>query len=343
MALSTLEHRIVRSWYQKSLWLYLLAPLSLIYFLLTFIRRLSFRVGILSAFKPAVPTIVVGNITVGGTGKTPVVIALVKALRNKGFKPGVISRGYGSHAPNYPYAVTASSSPLHSGDEPLFIAQNTAAPVVIGANRQQAIAMLLTDNDCDVVISDDGLQHYALKRAIEIAVVDAKRGFGNNWLLPTGPLRECVSRLSQVDYIIGNGEGVLQLPNAIPFYPMQLQAQALQSIDTNAVVAIDNWPYGKRVHAVAGIGHPERFFTSLRQLGFDPVEHAFADHYNFSHDDFQFSEPLPIIMTAKDAVKLGNMQPPENSWVLPVEAAIEQSFFDSIVKQIQSLPSRQPS
>ena len=343
MATSTHEHRLVRSWYQKSLWLYLLAPLSLIYFLLTAIRRLAFRVGILSSFKPAVPTIVVGNITVGGAGKTPLVIALVEALRNKGFNPGVISRGYGSNAPDYPYTVTATSSPVHSGDEPLLIAQSTGAPVVIDANRKQAAAMLLKHNNCDVIVSDDGLQHYALKRDIEIAVVDARRGFGSAWLLPTGPLRECVSRLSQVDYIIGNGEGVLQLPNVVPFYAMHLQAQALQSIDADTMVAIDDWPYGKRVHAVAGIGNPERFFTTLRELGFDPVEHAFADHYSYRTDDFQFAEPLPIIMTAKDAVKMRNIQPPENSWLLPVEAAIDQSFFDSIYKRIQSLPSEQQS
>ncbi len=342
MTASSNEHRLVRSWYQKSLWLYLLAPLSLLYFLLAGVRRLGFRLGIFSSFKAAVPTIVVGNITVGGAGKTPVVIALVEALCKQGFKPGVISRGYGSDAPCYPYAVKADSLPIHCGDEPLLIAQQTGAPVVIDANRKSAITMLLEHNDCDVIVADDGLQHYALQRDIEIVVVDGQRGFGNAWLLPVGPLRELTHRLSQVDYIIANGklETELPLPAATPFYAMTLQAQALQSLTTTNEVTMADWPYGKRVHAVAGIGNPARFFTTLRQLGFDPVEHAFADHYHYAEQDFNFAETLPIIMTAKDAVKVRTLQAPGNSWCLPVEAEIDPLFFASISQQIESLNAK---
>ncbi len=343
MATSSKEHGLVRSWYQKSLWLYLLAPLSIVYFLVSTVRRLAFRFGLSSSYKPPVPTIVVGNITVGGTGKTPVVIALVQALTRQGFKPGVISRGYGSKAPQYPFAVTAAGSASECGDEPLLIARQTGAPVVIAANRKQAIAMLLEQHDCNVIVSDDGLQHYALQRDIEIAVVDVKRGFGHAWLLPVGPLRELTSRLAKVDYIIGNGEGELNLPNTAPFYPLQLQARSLQAIDSDQVVSLADWPQGKRVHAVAGIGNPGRFFATLRELGFDPVEHAFADHYRYQSHDFQFAESLPIIMTAKDAVKVLDMQAPDNCWQLPVEAAIDPLFFDSISQQIQSLSSRSPS
>ncbi len=338
MTTSSNEHRFVRSWYQKSLWLYLLVPLSLIYFLLSAIRRLSFRFGLIASFKAPVPTIVVGNITVGGAGKTPVVIALVESLRKQGFKPGVISRGYGSAAPHYPFAVNANSAAAESGDEPLLIARQTGAPVVIDSQRKSAVSLLLEHNDCDVIVSDDGLQHYGMQRDIEIAVVDIQRGFGTGWLLPVGPLRESVSRLTNVDYIIGNGEGDLSLACETPFYSMQLKALPLQSLDTDAVIAMDDWAQGRRVHAVAGIGNPERFFTTLRTLGFDPVEHAFADHHPYTAGDFQFAESLPIIMTAKDAVKVRAIQPPSNSWSLPVEAAIDSAFFDSIHQQLQSLP-----
>ncbi|ARN75839.1 tetraacyldisaccharide 4'-kinase [Oceanicoccus sagamiensis] len=336
MVASSHEHRLVHHWYQQSLGLYLLAPFSLLYFLITAIRRQAYRWGLLSSFKPPVPTIVVGNITVGGAGKTPVVIALVKALQQQGFNPGVISRGYGSKAPSYPYAVTSTSQPEHSGDEPLLIAQQSDAPVVIDGNRKNAVEMLIEQYQCDVVVSDDGLQHYALQRDIEIAVVDVNRGFGSGWLMPVGPLRELLSRLSQVDFIIGNGDQSLGLPAPAPFYSMQLQATALQAVTNDTMMAIEQWPHSKRVHAVAGIGNPQRFFTTLRDLGFEPVEHAFPDHYSYCADDFQFAETLPIIMTEKDAVKVRAIQqPPQHCWSLPVAAAIDSAFYHSINQQLR--------
>lgn len=352
------EHFLVRAWYQQSFWLYLLLPLSCLYGLLIGLRHKFFQWGWLPSAASAVPLIVVGNIAVGGTGKTPLVVALVQALQQAGFKPGIVSRGYGSQAPSYPYWVQADDSPSNCGDEPLLMALRTQVPVVIDANRRAAVKHLLAHSDCDVIIADDGLQHYALQRDIEIVVVDGKRGFGNRLLLPAGPLRETVSRIARADYVVVNGGGLTQvLPDRktpLAEQTMQLRGQALIGLhsvdDTSNTIEVAAWPYSKQVHAVAGIGNPQRFYTSLRQAGFNPVEHSFADHHDFTAEDLQFDDQLPVIMTEKDAVKVRFIEGLSDElqrrcWYLPVEAVIDEAFYTAIIAQLHSkiLPAKKQS
>lgn len=342
---SLLQARLVRSWYHKSPWLYLLLPLSLLYGLVSVIRRRLYQSGLLASSQSPVPLIVVGNISVGGTGKTPLVIALVKALQQAGYKPGIISRGYGSQAPQYPFKVTAQCSALQAGDEPLLMARRTGVPVVIDALRSRALTALLASNDCDVVISDDGLQHYALQRDIEIVVVDAARGFGNRWLLPAGPLRETVSRLQAVDFIVANGtnsESLAAMPTTTAaVYSMQLKPAMLHSTAQDKTLSMDNWPYSKTVHAVAGIGNPQRFYATLQQLGFSVIAHSFDDHHQFVGADIDFADDLPVIMTEKDAVKIAALATPVNSWYLPVDASIDAGFYKGLIDRVQHLSSQQ--
>lgn len=336
MASSRHRDFIVQSWYQKSLWLYLLFPLALVYWVLSTTRRLLYGVGLLSSFRSPVPVIVVGNITVGGTGKTPLVIALCQHLQREGITPGVISRGYGGKAPAYPYAVTAQSNALHSGDEPLLIAEQTGVAVVVDANRERAIRYVLANHACDVIIADDGLQHYALQRDIEVVVVDGSRVFGNGCLLPMGPLRESVSRLKQVDYVIGNGRS-LDLPCISMQHTMRLQPTVLKSLDDGLAVTFDQWSGAKRVHAVAGIGNPDRFYQTLKECGFDPIVHSYPDHHHYSQGDLAFGDDLPIIMTAKDAVKIRALGSLKHSWYLSVEATVDNDFFPTVIQQIKTL------
>lgn len=318
-------------------------PISLLYWLITSIRAYCYRTGLIKSYRACVPVVVVGNITVGGSGKTPVVIAIVQALKEQGIRPGVISRGYGGHAPTYPYNVDRSSPAKHSGDEPLLIAIRTDVPVVVGANRADAINHLLKHHQCDVIIADDGLQHLRLKRDIEIVVVDAQRQFGNNLLLPAGPLREGVSRLNSVDYIVHNGDEADQHYTDYPSveqYGMQLQATALTNIHSGQQCLVSSWPHSTTVHAVAGIGNPQRFFTTLRALNFEVIEHSFDDHHHFLASDLQFGDDLPIVMTEKDAVKMQTIGSKQSLWSLPVNGQINAAFFQSLTSRLQLLTNQ---
>ena len=339
------EQALVRSWYHYSPWLLILAPLSMLYGLISAVRRTLYRLGVLESFRAPVPVVVVGNISVGGTGKTPLVIALVEALKQAGYKPGVISRGYGSHAPQYPYQVTAASPVAHSGDEPLLIALRSQAPLVIGSNRKLAITQLLAAHDCDVIISDDGLQHFALERDYEIVVVDGQRGFGNRFLLPAGPLRESVRRLHSVNHVVFNDTEVALPSPHINSSLMRLVPDVIKSLDGDTTTPIADWPHHKRVHAVAGIGNPQRFFNTLSQLGFDPIPHHFADHHDFTAEDCQFNDDLAVIMTEKDAVKMRALSNARHCWYLPVSAAIEGDVMADViatVKQIKPATKESP-
>lgn len=329
-------HSLVSAWYQGAKWLYVLWPLTLLYRLVMFVRRCCYRVGLFNSYQASVPVIVVGNITVGGTGKTPMVIALIKTLREAGLKPGVISRGYGSQAPHYPYCVSATDLAQQAGDEPLLIAQSTDCPVVIGADRQQAIELLLRQHRCDVIISDDGLQHYALKRDLEIAIVDGERLFGNGQCLPMGPLREPVQRLKTVNWVVSNGA-----TDKFSIH-MLLRARQLLQLSTRQQCPADSWQAGKRVHAIAGIGNPSRFFNTLRELGFEPIEHAFNDHHQFVPSDIQFDDQLAVIMTAKDAVKIAAFAD-ERCWSLPVDAHLPDDFLAEVVAEILPLVAAKKS
>ena len=247
-------------WYTRSPWLVLLTPLSLLYHAITRVRRLAYRTGIFRSTRVSLPVIVVGNITVGGTGKTPLVAWLAEYLRGKGYRPGIIARGYGGAASNWPQQVRPDSDPAVVGDEAVLLAAKTGCPVSVAPDRVAAANALIAGGDCDVILSDDGLQHYALQRDIEIAVIDGVRRFGTGFLIPAGPMREPASRLQEVDLVVINGLGSEQEHRL-----RMKQGDAHNLLDPDKVSALHDFR-SQTVHAVAGIGNPERFFRSLQQL-----------------------------------------------------------------------------
>lgn len=346
---------LLNAWYQKAAWLYLLWPLSCFYRTVIALRHWLYHRGVLSSWRAPVPVVVVGNISVGGTGKTPLVIALVEALKAQGFKPGIVSRGYGSTAPHYPFLVTADSNPDQTGDEPLLLALRSGVPVMIDSQRCEAIRGLLQTHDCDVLVADDGLQHYAMQRDIEIVVIDGQRLLANKLCLPAGPLREPASRLRSVDYVVSNGRGNTGAdePNfggelgslTAPVSIMNLQAAGIVPLQGGAGVDGADWTLSKTVHAVAGIGNPGRFFSSLRALGFTVHEHVFADHHPYCAQDIEFGDDLPVIMTEKDAVKARvlavtiDTESRDKYWFLKIEAELDQAFFAAIIEQLRGLPA----
>ena len=330
---------LVATWYRKRLspWLWPLAPLSLLYWVVTGLRRWGFSCGLLASRRVPVPVIVVGNITVGGTGKTPLVIALAEQLAVAGYRPGIASRGYGANPPLVPFLVTADKPASQCGDEPLLLSRRTGLPVVIDPDRPAACRYLTDHCDCDVIISDDGLQHYRMQRDIEIVVLDGSRGVGNGMLLPMGPLREPVSRLDKVDAIVVNGADSVVGVGHAPAHAMSIAATQLVALESGNTIDTGSWNSNKKVHAVAGIGNPQRFFDSLRALGFTPIEHSFADHHRFSSDDIRFDDELPVIMTEKDAVKCAQLAPGERYWYLKVDAELPAAFFERVLQRLRQL------
>jgi tetraacyldisaccharide 4'-kinase len=313
----------------------LLLPFSAVYWVLHQFHKLLYVIGILRTQRLAVPVIVVGNITVGGTGKTPLVTWLCACLESNGFRPGIISRGYKGRT-TAPNRVQADSDSKKYGDEPVLLARETGVPVYTSSNRVEAAKRLLAENQCDVLISDDGLQHYRLGRDIEIAVIDGWRRFGNGWLLPAGPLRESKRRLSKVDWVLCRGgepqEGEL---------PYKYVADGLQNLKTGEEYGIGQFK-GKQVHAVAGIGNPDQFFNDLVESGLNIYRHPFPDHYEFQKEDLQFPDNLPIIMTEKDAVKCGKLvgQLERDVWYLAIKAQLPESFGKDVVTKLNEVTRR---
>ncbi|QHS08952.1 tetraacyldisaccharide 4'-kinase [Sinimarinibacterium sp. NLF-5-8] len=287
------------------------------------------------AQRVGVPVIVVGNIAVGGTGKTPFVIWLVELLRAQGWSPGVISRGYGARAPSYPFAVTRDSDPAHCGDEPLLIARRTGCPVMVDPNRVRAARALIAQARVNIIVSDDGLQHYRLARDLEFCLVDGARGLGNGALIPAGPLRELASRLDTVDWVVINGE--LTAPVAAPPHTlhMRLAVDRARALDGSTARALASFA-GQKVHAVAGIGRPARFFETLRAAGIEPIEHAFADHHGYHAQELQFGDDLPLLMTEKDAVKCERLGL-QNAFFVPVTAQLLPDEVQRVQKSASDL------
>jgi len=328
-----------RRWYEDRPPPWWTLPLAALYGGVVRLRRALYRRGWLRAQRLPVPVVVVGNIVAGGAGKTPVTIALVEALRMRGFKPGVVSRGYGGTA-QHPMLLDAQPDPAVVGDEPALIRMRTGAPVAIGADRPAAAA-LLTGEGVDVVIADDGLQHYGLARDIEVCVVDGARGLGNGRLLPAGPLREPPRRLDEVDFVVvnagsatgtrlaGDASGRQRMASAIP---MRLHGDAAYNLRDGSLRFLTDFS-GSRVHAVAGIGHPPRFFDALRAFGIEVVEHAFSDHHRYAAGDLDFGDGLPVLMTEKDAVKCRTLVQP-GWWSVPVAGELPDAFFDAIAARI---------
>ncbi|MBB3228378.1 tetraacyldisaccharide 4'-kinase [Luteibacter sp. Sphag1AF] len=314
-----------RRWYdgrQPPLWT---LPLEALYRRTVTRKEERFRRDPSLAVRLAVPVVVVGNITIGGTGKTPLIIALARALVERGYRPGVVSRGYGG-SERGPALLDAQSSAATVGDEPCLIFQS-GVPVAIGRQRPEA-ARLLINEGCDVVLADDGLQHYRLARDVEICVIDGERRFGNARLLPAGPLREPLSRLDRVDFIVNNGGRLVD-----DEIPMTLRGGfAINMADPEQVLPLSDFTE-RPVHAVAGIGNPGRFFRSLRDQGVDVRDHAFADHHAFSASDLTFDDGCPVLMTDKDAVKCRAFARP-HWWRVPVQAVLDEAFFDAVASRV---------
>ncbi|KTD26129.1 tetraacyldisaccharide 4'-kinase [Legionella lansingensis] len=305
-------------WYGNHPLCWFLWPLALIYSCLSWIRR-SYLLRFSQQQFP-VPVIVIGNLTVGGVGKTPLVIALAKQIQAKGLRVGIVSRGYGASIRNFPHEITVTDEARMVGDEPLLIARKTGCPVVIAPKRVDAVHFLLSKYQCQVIISDDGLQHYAMGRSIEIAVIDGVRKLGNGLCLPAGPLREGPRRLRQVDFIVVNGG---EWPKA---YPMQFVPGNLINILTGQEISAETITFP--VAAVAGIGNPQRFFTSLHNLGISFKKYPFPDHHHFQLNELQFKEKT-VVMTEKDAVKCRSFA--ADSWYfLPIEAKLSDSFWQAL-------------
>lgn len=361
---NSLERALERGWYSPFSWTLLLLPLSWVFRVIACLRR-YYRLQLKPTKPLSAPVIVVGNISIGGTGKTPLLLTLIHWFQEQGYRPGVISRGYGGTAPQYPLLVKPDSMATEVGDEPLLLAKG--CPVVVDPNRYRGATHLLEQTDCNLILSDDGLQHYRLPRDIEIVVVDGQRGFGNRQCLPAGPLREPVSRLNQADFILVNGAGPDEFfrdnsglasfslsTSGLNTFVIEIKAISLRHLGTGEsleitsdVKALDElglsklkkWRGGYKVHAVAGIGNPQRFVTSLKQLGFEVLLHAWPDHHRFTGDELDFDDDLPVIITAKDAVKCGEVSN-DNVWVLDVMAKPEAEFLEKLANQVVSLKAK---
>lgn len=315
-------------WYQKHPVSLCLAPLGWLFCLAVRMRGFVYRSGLRSVKWFPVPVIVIGNITVGGTGKTPLVTWLANFLKAQGYRPGIVCHGYGGTASRWPQQVRADADPKVVGDEALVLARRSGCPIVAGPKRVAAVEALLSYTDCNVIISDDGLQHLALGRHVEIAVVDGIRRNGNGRCLPAGPLREPVGRLQQVDFIVTNG-----LADRGE-YPMRLISGAARNLrDEDQERSLDSFRETP-VHAVAGLGHPERFFETLRCAGVHVIGHPFADHHDFRRRDIAFDDRLPIIMTEKDAVKCRSFAESRH-WFVPVAAEPHPTFGDRVLRLLK--------
>lgn len=329
----------------------LLLPLSWLYLLLALGRKLLYSKGLLPTRRVGAPVIVVGNLTVGGAGKTPLVIWLAQCLKARGHRPGALSRGYGGAlAPGTARRVEPGDDPALVGDEPALLARRTGCPVAVCASRAKAAETLLRGGECDILLCDDGLQHAALARDLEIVVVDGERGFGNGFFLPAGPLREPLSRLDAADLVVvnaGTGAGgraqaegrfpALSAPSSPRHFLMEYIPLPARNLRDGRERALADFR-GEKVHAVAAIGHPERFFSMLEACGIALERHAFPDHHFFRPADLAFAEAdgsPALLMTEKDAVKCAGFQL-ENAWQVPVEAKLSADFeraLDRLLEQ----------
>ena len=333
----TFADRLVAAWYAPRLTplAAALTPFAALFSVGAAARRALFRIGLFTSQRVAVPVIVVGNITVGGSGKTPLVAALATELSARGWRPGIVSRGYGRDEAKAPLLVTGTTPAALAGDEPVLLAR-AGFPVAVDADRVAAArALLAAHPSCDVLIADDGLQHLRIARDIEVAVVDGARGLGNGWRLPAGPLREAASRLASVDAVVVLGDRAKEVP-AWPTgaFAMTLEGETLHRVNAPDVAAtIERFREG-RVHALAGIGNPQRFFDQLAALGVRAVAHPFPDHHRFRPDDLAIADATAILMTEKDAVKCAAFAD-DRCWYLPVRARVDPALYRRIEEKLR--------
>ncbi len=318
-------------WYRHCPWLLLLTPFSMLYRVGAGLRRLAYRLGLFRSGQVSVPVIVVGNITVGGTGKTPLVIRLVSLLRENGYSPGVVLRGYKGADSHQAAMVGAESEPGRVGDEAVLIAGRCHCPVAVGRDRVAAARLLLERTDAvNIILSDDGLQHYALPRDLEVVVIDGERRFGNGFCLPAGPLREPPDRLKEVDLVVANEGRPVQGEYLMSLIPEHARSVAEPS-RSRPLTSFT----GRKVHATAGIGNPGRFFQLLAEAGLDFCEHPFPDHHPFQAGDLDFPHDEPVLMTEKDAVKCREFAS-GRLWYVPVEARLPESFDDRFLELLRA-------
>ena len=313
MAISKSQSFLEGLWYRPTpWWLWFLLPLQLLLRFVVFTRRSLYKIGWFKSTKLSKPVVVIGNVTVGGTGKTPLSIYILQWLKEQGYQPGLVTRGYGGAAENHPLVVDEDTSADISGDEPYLIFHQTKVPVVVDPIRSRG-GQKLVDLGCDIVICDDGLQHYALQRDLEVVVIDSARGLGNGWLMPMGPLREPPSRLKTVDIQITNGQS------------MRLEPLGYQGVGHDKPLK------AKAVDAVAAIGNPQRFFDTLKTLGLEVTPHVFPDHHQYQAGDFKAMNG-PILMTEKDAVKCHHLAD-DRMYYLPVKTQLTEEL-DKELKQL---------
>jgi tetraacyldisaccharide 4'-kinase len=323
-----MRHFIISHWYRSRLTFFtlLLLPFSFIFWLITILRQFCYRIAFFKKTQFAVPVIVVGNITVGGTGKTPLVIWLAKQLIEKGYRPGVIIRGYGVSL-KQPKEVLKETTADEVGDEAVLIKAQVDCPVFAFHDRVIAARTLLDHSQCNVIISDDGLQHYALARDVEIAVIDGVRGLGNGFCLPAGPLRELASRLKTVDFVVVNNGNVGNMG-------LMPETSIRQVSNPQSKIPLSDLQ-GEIVHAIAGIGHPQRFFDLLKSLGLTIIEYSYPDHHFFSLTEIDFKDGKKVIMTEKDAVKCATFSD-ERHWFLPIEVKMDDvRFLDGVLGKLE--------
>ena len=321
---------IEKIWSGRSKLYLLLLPLSFLYGAVSGLRRLLFRLGLKKSRRMPVPVVVVGNLTAGGNGKTPVVVWLAEQLIARGYRPGVVSRGYGGKSDNYPLLITSETTTAQAGDEPVLIALRTGVPVAVSPRRADAVGAILQHSPVDVIITDDGLQHYALERDVEIVVIDGERRFGNGWWLPAGPMRERTGRLKSVDAVITNGGTALTGEAAMTLVP----GEAVNLADGTRKPVSE---LGECV-AMAGIGHPPRFFSTLASLGITPAECiSFPDHQSYSRDQLSalVKPGQSLLMTEKDAVKCFAFCETD-WWYLPVSARFSDEAGNKILDKVIS-------
>jgi len=326
---SKLQQWLEAIWYKQGKGGFLLFPLMGFYCVINGLQR--WLQTTLQKKLPC-PVIIVGNITVGGTGKTPLTIYLVKLLEKAGYKPAIITRGYGGSAAQWPQTVTANSDPNLVGDEAVLMATRTDVPVYAGANRLASIQQLLKETDCDVIISDDGMQHYKLPRDIQIAVIDATRMLGNGYCLPAGPLREPESRLDNCDFIVLNGGLKTNNKSGLS---MKLFGDVLVNLKTAKEIPLSKL-CDHSVNAITGIGNPQRFYKTLEQGGLRLHQYSFPDHHQFTTADFQVNNDLDFVMTEKDAVKCKSFAT-DKFWYLPVSATLDNKFDSGLLEKLKDV------
>ena len=316
-------------WYSPDPLGVVLAPVGWLFALFTVLRRLAYRVGLRRSWQVGCPVVVVGNISVGGTGKTPLVIAIARLLARHGLRVGVVCRGYRGSASRWPRKVRPDSDPARVGDEAVLLARRTGAPVAAGPNRIAAARILVRRAKCEVILSDDGLQHLRLARDVEIVVIDGARRHGNGHCMPAGPLREPLGRLASVDLVVVNGDG---RPGELE---MRLEpGDAVNLADASLTRPLESFR-GAPVHAVCAIGHQERFFRTLEAHGLTIVRHPFPDHHPFREEEIRFSDDVPVLMTEKDAVKCERFAGAQH-WYVPVEAALSSELEASLLSILRS-------